>query len=82
MTLGILYISYDDMLELMSRSRVFLYRVRLAGGVRIHLSSFLKFDDWANIAARKLLATKVAAGGKLNDDHEIRPVSAAASVRS
>jgi hypothetical protein len=43
---GILYISYDGMLEPLGQSQVLAYREKLAPGRRIHLVSFEKTGDW------------------------------------
>src|SRR3954454_4294416 len=45
---GVLYISYDGMLEPLGQSQVLAYLERLAPGRRIHLISFEKAGDWAN----------------------------------
>src|SRR5207248_2823753 len=45
---GVLYISYDGMLEPLGQSQVIGYLERLAPGRRIHLISFEKPRDWAN----------------------------------
>ena len=47
---GVLYISYDGMLEPLGQSQVLAYLERLAPGRRIHLISFEKPGDWANRA--------------------------------
>ncbi len=60
---GILYISYDGMLEPLGQSQVLAYLKRLADGRRIHLISFEKEDDWANVAERERLARDIAASG-------------------
>ena len=46
MKLGVLYISYDGMLEPLGQSQVLAYLKPLAQGRRIHLISFEKKDDW------------------------------------
>lgn len=60
---SILYISYDGMLEPLGQSQVLAYLKRLAVGRRIHLISFEKPEDWANVTERKLLAQDIAAAG-------------------
>ncbi len=50
---SVLYISYDGMLEPLGQSQVMAYLLRLAPGVRIHLISFEKAEDWADVAARQ-----------------------------
>ena len=63
MTLGILYISYDGMLEPLGQSQVLGYLKRLAAGRRIHLISFEKSEDWADGAARARIAQDIADAG-------------------
>ena len=46
MKLGVLYISYDGMLEPLGQSQVLAYLKPLAQGRRIYLISFEKKDDW------------------------------------
>ncbi len=60
---GVLYISYDGMLEPLGQSQVLAYLKRLADGRRIHLISFEKAEDWANVAERERLALDIAASG-------------------
>jgi glycosyltransferase involved in cell wall biosynthesis len=47
---GVLYISYDGMLEPLGQSQVLTYLERLAPGRRMHLISFEKAGDWAKSA--------------------------------
>ena len=63
MTQGVLYISYDGMLEPLGQSQVLAYLNRLATGRRIHLISFEKPEDWANIAERERIAQGIAGAG-------------------
>lgn len=60
---SLLYISYDGMLEPLGQSQVLAYLKRLAVGRHIHLISFEKPIDWANITERELLSQKIAAAG-------------------
>lgn len=60
---GILYISYDGMLEPLGQSQVLAYLNRLAVNRRIHLISFEKPDDWANVAERERIANGIAGAG-------------------
>lgn len=60
---GVLYISYDGMLEPLGQSQVLAYLKRLAADRPIHLISFEKADDWANVAERERLARDIAASG-------------------
>ncbi len=61
--MSVLYISYDGMLEPLGQSQVLAYLKRLAGDRPIHLISFEKADDWANVAERERLARDIAASG-------------------
>jgi glycosyltransferase involved in cell wall biosynthesis len=61
--MSVLYISYDGMLEPLGQSQVLAYLKRLADGLRIHLISFEKAEDWANVAERERLARDIAACG-------------------
>jgi glycosyltransferase involved in cell wall biosynthesis len=63
MTPGILYISYDGMLEPLGQSQVLAYLKRLTSGRSIHLISFEKAEDWTNIEERKRLAADIASAG-------------------
>lgn len=63
MTLAILYISYDGMLEPLGQSQVLAYLKHLADGWRIHLISFEKAGDWANVAERERLAHDIQSCG-------------------
>ena len=60
---GILYISYDGMLEPLGQSQVLAYLKRLAVGRSIHLISFEKSEDWVNVAERVRLAQDIATAG-------------------
>lgn len=60
---GVLYISYDGMLEPLGQSQVLAYLKRLAADRPIHLISFEKADDWANVAERERLARDISASG-------------------
>ena len=60
---GILYVSYDGMLEPLGQSQVLAYLEQLAPGRRIHLISFEKPADWADIARRESLAKRIGAAG-------------------
>jgi glycosyltransferase involved in cell wall biosynthesis len=60
---GILYISYDGMLEPLGQSQVLGYLNRLAVGRRIHLISFEKSEDWANATERERIACDIASKG-------------------
>jgi glycosyltransferase involved in cell wall biosynthesis len=58
---GVLYISYDGMLEPLGQSQVLAYLKRLAVDRPVHLISFEKMDDLANPAERERLAHDIAA---------------------
>lgn len=61
--IGVLYISYEGMLEPLGQSQVLAYLERLAGEWPIHLVSFEKPDDWAKVAVRKAIALRIKAAG-------------------
>jgi len=63
MMIGVLYISYDGMLEPLGQSQVLAYLKPLAVGRRIHLISFEKSDDWANGSVRERIAQDIATAG-------------------
>jgi len=60
---GVLYISYDGMLEPLGQSQVLSYLKRLSNNQRIHLISFEKPEDWVNIAERERIAHGIASAG-------------------
>jgi glycosyltransferase involved in cell wall biosynthesis len=57
---GILYISYDGMLEPLGQSQVVAYLEKLAPGRRIHLISFEKPADWADKGRRQAMRERLA----------------------
>jgi len=63
MKLGVLYISYDGMLEPLGQSQVLAYLKRLAADRTIHLISFEKAGDWKNLAERERLSRDILAAG-------------------
>ena len=63
MTQSILYISYDGMLEPLGQSQVLAYLKKLADGRRIHLLSFEKAEDWANLTERERIANDIRDAG-------------------
>lgn len=63
MSPGVLYISYDGMLEPLGQSQVLAYLERLAPGRRIHLISFEKPADWANDAHREAIRNRITGLG-------------------
>jgi glycosyltransferase involved in cell wall biosynthesis len=60
---GILYISYDGMLEPLGQSQVLAYLKRLAVDHPIHLISFEKAADWVNTSERKRISQDIADAG-------------------
>jgi glycosyltransferase involved in cell wall biosynthesis len=62
-TPGILYISYDGMLEPLGQSQVLAYLEKLAPGRRIHLISFEKARDWSNEELRESIRRRIADAG-------------------
>ena len=63
MTQGILYISYDGMLEPLGQSQVLAYLKRLAVGRRIHLISFEKVGDLGSTTDVKRIARDIDDAG-------------------
>src|SRR5437764_10219037 len=57
---GVLYISYDGMLEPLGQSQVLAYLERLARGRRVHLISFEKPTDWSNRANAEAVRRRIA----------------------
>jgi glycosyltransferase involved in cell wall biosynthesis len=60
---GVLYISYDGMLEPLGQSQVLGYLKHLAAGHQMHLISFEKAEDWANGSERARISCDIAASG-------------------
>ena len=60
---GILYVSYDGMLEPLGQSQVVTYLEKLAPGRRIHLISFEKAGDWRDGARRQAMRERLATAG-------------------
>src|SRR5436190_11644208 len=60
---GILYVSYDGMLEPLGQSQVVAYLEKLAPGRRIHLISFEKSRDWQDKARRQAMRERLAQAG-------------------
>ena len=63
MTQGLLYISYDGILEPLGQSQVLAYLKRLAKGRCIHLISFEKADDWFDATSRDRTKQDIAEAG-------------------
>ena len=60
---GVLYLSYDGMLEPLGQSQVLAYLERLAADQPIDLISFEKKADWADKVARKAIRERCRAAG-------------------
>lgn len=60
---GVLYLSYDGMLEPLGQSQVLAYLERLARDRPIHLLSFEKAEDWAKVTERHALSARMTAAG-------------------
>jgi glycosyltransferase involved in cell wall biosynthesis len=60
---GILYISYDGMLEPLGQSQVLAYLEGLADGRRIHLISYEKAANWRESARREAIARRMSEAG-------------------
>ena len=63
MSQGLLYISYDGMLEPLGQSQVLAYLEKLAPGRRIHLISFEKAGDWSDAERRGTMDRRLASAG-------------------
>ncbi len=63
MSQGILYISYDGMLEPLGQSQVLAYLEKLAPGCRIHLISFEKARDWCDHERRAAMDSRMVEAG-------------------
>ncbi|HEU0152062.1 MAG TPA: glycosyltransferase [Arenimonas sp.] len=63
MTAGVLYLSYSGMLEPLGQSQVLAYQERLAAGHPVHILSFERPGDWANVAQREAIANRMANAG-------------------
>ena len=63
MNRGVLYVSYDGMLEPLGQSQVIAYLERLAGERCIHLLSFEKPEDWADPDRRERAGSRLRAAG-------------------
>jgi glycosyltransferase involved in cell wall biosynthesis len=60
---GVLYISYDGMLEPLGQGQVLTYLERLTGSARIHLISYEKPADWADAVRRAALKERLKQAG-------------------
>jgi glycosyltransferase involved in cell wall biosynthesis len=65
MKLGVLYISYDGMLEPLGQSQVLAYLKNLAADRLIHLISFEKEHDFVKVSERRKLARDISECGIL-----------------
>ena len=60
---GVLYISYDGMLEPLGQSQVISYLEKLAGDASLHLVSYEKPADWADKTKREAIAARLERSG-------------------
>jgi len=60
---GVLYVSYDGVLEPLGQSQVIAYLKELARGYRIHLISYEKTDDWRCVARRERMRREIEQAG-------------------
>ena len=60
---GILYISYDGMLEPLGQSQVLAHLERLASDFTVHLVSFEKAEDWNKMHLRSLVSARMRTAG-------------------
>lgn len=63
MRCGVLYISYDGMLEPLGQSQVLGYIERLAADLPVHLISFEKPEDWKRVAERERVSLRISKSG-------------------
>ena len=63
MSEGILYISYDGVMEPLGQSQVLAYLEKLAPGRKIHLISYEKPRDWRDRARREAMARRLTVKG-------------------
>lgn len=63
MNQGVLYISYDGMLEPLGQSQVLAYLERLAPRRRIHLISYEKAQDWRDSSRREAMKRRMSEAG-------------------
>jgi glycosyltransferase involved in cell wall biosynthesis len=63
MSRGVLYLSYSGMLEPLGQSQVLAYQERLAADHPVHILSFERAGDWAEVAQRDALAKRMADAG-------------------
>lgn len=60
---GVVYISYDGMLEPLGQSQVLAYLERLARDRPIHLVSFEKPEDWSDESGRERIRERLESAG-------------------
>lgn len=60
---GVLYLSYDGMLEPLGQSQVVAYLEKLAGARRVHLLSFEKAADWSDEERVAAMRARLEAAG-------------------
>jgi glycosyltransferase involved in cell wall biosynthesis len=61
--MGILYISYDGVLEPLGQSQVLSYLKKLTNNRSIHLISFEKSEDWDNVKLREGIKNDISQSG-------------------
>ena len=61
--LGVLFISYDGILEPLGQSQVLAYIKRLAVNRRMYLISFEKGEDWADVPERERVSKEIVDSG-------------------
>lgn len=59
MTVNVLYITYDGLLEPLGQSQVLRYLEKLSDSYNIYLISFEKAQDWQNVVERQRIQEKV-----------------------
>jgi glycosyltransferase involved in cell wall biosynthesis len=63
LAVGVLYISYDGMLEPLGKSQVLSYLKHLVSDRPVHLISFEKAEDWSRTSLRAELARQIEESG-------------------
>lgn len=60
---GVLYISYNGMLEPLGQSQVLAYQERLVADHPVHLISFERAEDWGRVVEREAVAKRMLDAG-------------------
>lgn len=63
MSSGVLYISYNGMLEPLGQSQVLAYQERLSASRAVHILSFERSADWADVDQRAAVARRMVEAG-------------------